>query len=444
MPCQSYWSMLGSSGSDRPIRGQPGRKCVVDPVAIAKVAVDAKPRNRQAPIHLAPIDGLRALAALYVVLHHAWYTLFPIELQGVPSAGMWSFTSQFAYGRFAVSAFITISGFCLMMPVANGDGTLRGGAFAFWKRRVKRILPPYYLAMAFSLVLIWLFIGHKTGTHWDISVPVTWQDILTHLLLIQNLAVTTEYKINHAFWSISIECQIYLVFPALVLFSRRLGTLLTAVVACGGAFLAIEVIPHELGSQISSLVIYSIQTVIDYLGLFALGMLGAAIAFSAQRGLPSLRRYLPWTLLALGGLVAMCLLARHNGEALFVPPYPELDIMDLVVGASTVALLLAAMRPGHTIVGAILGWKPLAKVGTFSYSLYLIHAPLLQVIYQYLVAPLHLSVLASLSVLIALGMPLIVGSAYLFFLVCERPFLNHVSSAKQIAVTSTVTRAQPL
>jgi peptidoglycan/LPS O-acetylase OafA/YrhL len=369
-------------------------------------------------------------------MHHAWYTLFTLELQGMPSPAVWSLTSQFAYGRFAVSAFIVISGFSLSIPVARGNGHLKGGAFAFFMRRAKRILPPYYLAIVFSLLLIWLFIGQKTGTHWDMSIPVTGQDILTHALLIQNFVVATEFKINHAMWSIAVEWQIYFLFPLLVLLSRHLSALLVAALVCIGAFFAIEALPGELSSHLSYPVIYSIQLLIDYLGLFAVGMLGATIAFASHRVFAALRRYVPWTLLAVGGLTAVYILARHNGEELFIPPFPELDKMDLLVGASTTALLLAAVRPGRTLVGAILGWKPLAKVGTFSYSLYLIHAPLLQLIYLRGIAPLHLSRLFSLGMLVALGIPLIVGSAYLFFLVCERPFLNLPAPVKQAEVSA--------
>ena len=63
-------------------------------------------------------------------------------------------------------------------------------------------------------------------------------------------------------------------------------------------------------------------------------------------------------------------------------------------------------------------------VGTFAYSMYLIHAPLLQVLWQTLFVPLHARPLMLLAAYWLVGTPLIVGCAYLFFLAFERPFLN--------------------
>ena len=50
-----------------------------------------------------------------------------------------------------------------------------GGARSFFRRRARRLLPPYYASFGLSLLLIWTVIGTRTGTHWDISVPVDWR-----------------------------------------------------------------------------------------------------------------------------------------------------------------------------------------------------------------------------------------------------------------------------
>lgn len=163
--------------------------------------------------HLGYLDGLRALAAIYVVVFHA---LLQVNFDQQPLNNFARyFLKFFSYGRYPVDLFIVISGFCLMIPIARGDGNLRGGAIHFFKRRAWRILPPYYFAMALSLLLIWLFINQKTGTHWDVSLPVTNKSILTHLILMQD-ALGDYATINHAFWSISVEWRIYFLFPLLV------------------------------------------------------------------------------------------------------------------------------------------------------------------------------------------------------------------------------------
>jgi len=120
----------------------------------------------------------------------------------------------FFYGHFAVNFFIVLSGFCLTIPlVKHNNFNLKGGAIVFYRKRIKRIVIPYYIALAFSMILIMGVIGVQTGRHWDVSLPVTGKDIITHLLLIQDVFSDTMFKINHALWTISVEFRIYLFFP---------------------------------------------------------------------------------------------------------------------------------------------------------------------------------------------------------------------------------------
>lgn len=71
----------------------------------------------------------------------------------------------FQYGHSAVATFIVLSGFSLMLPIArSSEETLKGGMLGYLKRRSLRILPPYYVALGLSLLLIALVPGlHKTG-----------------------------------------------------------------------------------------------------------------------------------------------------------------------------------------------------------------------------------------------------------------------------------------
>jgi len=81
-----------------------------------------------------------------------------------------------------------------MLPVIKHGGILKGGATNFFRKRARRILPPFYLAMGVSLLLISTLIGQKAGTHWDVSIPVTEKGIITHLLLIQDVFTTHPQK----------------------------------------------------------------------------------------------------------------------------------------------------------------------------------------------------------------------------------------------------------
>jgi peptidoglycan/LPS O-acetylase OafA/YrhL len=72
----------------------------------------------------------------------------------------------------------------------------------------------------------------------------------------------------------------------------------------------------------------------------------------------------------------------------------------------------------------LLSAAPLARIGVFSYSLYLVHAPLQQLVWQYALLPLGLGPAATFALLAGVGCPLIIGFAYLFFLVAEQPLLR--------------------
>ena len=169
--------------------------------------------------HLAYLDGLRALAALWVVMHHSWFWVAD-QLHGAVGDVL----GFFIYGRLAVDLFIVLSGFCLTLPVLKNQMMLRGGVVEFLKRRAWRILPPYYCAMAFSLLLIALLIHQKTGTPWDRSLPITTRSVASHLVMLHD-AVGEDYSINGVFWSIAVEWRIYFFFPLLLLVWRQFGAL---------------------------------------------------------------------------------------------------------------------------------------------------------------------------------------------------------------------------
>jgi peptidoglycan/LPS O-acetylase OafA/YrhL len=98
-------------------------------------------------------------------------------------------------------------------------------------------------------------------------------------------------------------------------------------------------------------------------------------------------------------------------------------LLDMPVAFAAFCALVAAAAPGRGFLREALSVKPLVFVGTFSYSLYLIHAPLLQVLWQYVCEPLGMSPEQRFVLLMTLGLALILGASYLFFLMFEAPFM---------------------
>lgn len=143
----------------------------------------AEPRGSR----IAYLDGMRAVAAVYVVLFHA------TSMLGRGSTGLSKILQVlFQFGHEAVAIFIVLSGYCLMLPVARGGlGKLPTSLGTFLARRAFRILPPYYAALGMSLCLLWAIPSLNaggTGGMWDKTLPgLEPFTITTHLLLVHNI-----------------------------------------------------------------------------------------------------------------------------------------------------------------------------------------------------------------------------------------------------------------
>ncbi len=349
--------------------------------------------------HLEFIDGIRALAALFVMVCHAYF-----EPANGYYAGRFMNHLGLTYGHVAVDVFIVVSGFCLMLPVTRRGGHL-GSPTQFFARRARRILPPYYASLALSALFI-LAVAHvPTGTVWDNCLPLTWAQFLAHVFLIHDLPLNLKGgSINYPLWSIAVECQVYLFMPLVVLSLRRMGAAGTLAWT-----IAFGVILHLASAG-------RLDTATPwYLGLFALG------AVAAHQGVQTPRRWWRPVSYILWVLVAAVIVGK--GKQFFDSHF---CFIDTLVGLATALLMGATLGDaagrGNGLTRA-LSWRPLVRVGLFSYSLYLVHAPLLHAVNLLLRHTLHPS--APVTFLLLLGAsPLIVGVAYLFHLLFEKPFMT--------------------
>lgn len=366
------------------------------------------------PIRLAYLDGLRALASGYVVLFHALpgfstpYLTGPLRLV----------KRAFAYGHEAVAIFIVLSGYCLMLPVARKDPIRLGVALGgFVGRRAKRILPPYFAALASTLALLTLFPVLRTpgtGTIWDDSLPgLDAAAISTHLLVIHNWFPAYGYQINGPLWSVASEWQIYFFFPLLLLpLWRRFGVAgaLLAAAALGYAALALFPGPAQVAIP-------------WYLLLFTFGMAAASIGFGPGPSEERLRAQVPWRYLTVALWLA-CVVLSNALPRLWFSLKP---LVDPLVGLATATLLLeltqqaAAGRRGRVL--RLLESRPLVELGHFSYSLYLTHLPVLALGY-FALRQLQVTGPAFIATLTLFGTLASLAVAYAFHRLVERPFMR--------------------
>ncbi|HTK21248.1 MAG TPA: acyltransferase [Mucilaginibacter sp.] len=385
------------------------------------------------------LDSVRAIAALYVVMHHAMLQYYFIKPYNLTTAEQVVF-KVFSDGHLAVDIFIVLSGFSLMLAIIRNNYKLKGGVATFIKRRIIRIVPAYYATIAISLLLTSTLIGVKTSSSWDMSIGVNFPGFLTHLLFFHDCFLLTSPKINYSLWSIAVEFRLYLMFPFIVWLWRKKGALSALLFACITT-VSISILLLISKSYYPDINLFR-SGVSPFIILFTLGMLAADLTFSNNNMAIRFRSFFgrlntPAIVLffVIAGVIYKVIPAEKDYGNPSTNTYNLIVIegKDILFGLISAAfLVLCAIKDILTIkknqVLKFLYWEPLVLTGTFSYSLYLIHPPLLQLLTQYVLADMHLSTLGKTCFLIIVGTPLIVFISYLFFLVFEKPFLANTKT----------------
>jgi peptidoglycan/LPS O-acetylase OafA/YrhL len=344
------------------------------------------------------LDGIRGLAALFVLVHHCFLASFP----GYPRmTGPW-WAGWMIYGHLAVVVFIVLSGFSLAVAPARHGWRLNGmGRYAH--RRAWRILSAYWPALVFSMLMVWAIPQLGDGTPNARSAVV-------YGLLIQD--VVGAPSPNGAFWSIAIEAQLYVLLPLLLVVVRRRGLALML-----------------LAVSVPVLVIGTFGPSVPVIGLFDRFTPQLAVGFAAGvlcAGLATAERWrgLPFLWLAVGAALPPLALIALMGSTWSIEHYFWVDLG--VIPA--IALLLAAIGAGQARrVGGALDVAPLRSLGGFSYSLYLIHGPLVGMVAVLLVGPRVGSGVPTLLATLVIAVPLALVAARLFAAVFDLPFQRHKS-----------------
>ena len=380
-------------------------------MSLLQTPADAShPAIRPGRLDLGYLDGLRAIAALSVVFYHGLHTIW---FDGSHTPPHWA--APLSFGN-VVPAFLVLSGYCLMLPVVRGNGSLRGGAAAFFRKRARRLLPPYYAGLILSLALDFVLIGRKTGGLWDNTLPVTPRGIGLHLLLLHNFSVRDAHTINYALWSLCVEWWVYFLFPVLVLAWNRFGAGRTAAVSIAVSLLLWQASVYQFHHAFA----------FHYIAVFVLGMLACELTYSQRPQLQSLRERFPWRGAAWSAFAV--LLLAISGK---IRHFSSNHVLELLVGLVTFCLLVWMGTRPESLPKRALSHKFLVFLGTFAYSLYLVHAPLLAVIWQSVLVPLRVAPLPAFLLLELVGLPLIVAFAYGFHRVFERPFMSKSSPATE-------------
>lgn len=364
-------------------------------------SLEIPPSNNRS-IRLPYLDGLRGIAAMVVAIYHAYkFTGWTGEVESIPILG-----TVLQFGFLGVPIFIVLSGYVLMLPVAQNEMRLPRGAKRYFRNRARRILPPYYAALALSLLLILCVpaMQQPSGTQWDSKVPVTAADVVSHAFLVHDFSEDWIGKINGPLWSVAVEWHIYFLLPFVLLpLWRRIGGMATTLVALAVTFVLALL---DIGTFAHPWLI----------ALFAVGMLAAQ---QTVRGTSS------WKTVALiGGLGCgvMAVIGVTVGGGVLA--YFALETMvGIALGAFLGGIGPRAVEGRTPRIAGVLSTRPLMFLGLISYSVYLLHSPLLA-LGNFLLLPLDLPVLVHYLLMTGIVLPIAVGLCYLFYLLVERHFLN--------------------
>ncbi|WP_329406191.1 acyltransferase [Streptomyces sp. NBC_00704] len=360
------------------------------------------PARRQVP----GLDGLRGLAALYVVLFHCWLYTFP----GYPDSSAPAWLDVLMFGRLAVVFFLVLSGFSLAISPAFHDWR-SGGVARFLRRRAWRILPPYWAALAISLVISWALVP---ASHFG---PPTGASVLVYGLVAQDMVHAPTP--NGAFWSIGVEAELYVLFPLLLLVRRRFGAVALA------ASVTLPVVALGLAAAHANPVEGENWLAPHLAPVFVAGVAGAAVVAASERV-----RRLPWAWLAVLAAAPVVLIGYTRGSVWTVHHYFWVDL----AVAPAMTMLIAAVATGQpAVLVRLLSTRPVRALGDFSYSLYLIHLPLVMVVIRRVAPRFVAPGMPTFCFTLALALPVSVLAAWLFSRVFEMPFKRNRSWKSMVA-----------
>jgi peptidoglycan/LPS O-acetylase OafA/YrhL len=320
------------------------------------------------------LTGIRALAAMMVLLHHLFAVAGPRIIW--VNIGEFSIKVHFLLtcAWMGANVFFVLSGFLLALPyVARSPApvTFKQSAEFIW-RRIRRVVPAYWFQIACLLAI-------STG----LATWPDWQMVGAHLLFLQNFSERHAYALNGVYWTLPTEFGFYLLLPVLAWAAYRmrrddsrswvvLAMLLVAFSIAWRCIAFLGVADQPVGKRVFAMM--QLPGLVDH---FAIGILLAwGYVRAQQSGRPiSGRLSDALTIFGLAGMVmVMAILELIYEQYWDGHPY-------LFVGYSLTAVCMGAFIVGTAGGGKVsraLFGNPLAVLlGLISYSLYLWHFPVL-------------------------------------------------------------------
>ena len=314
--------------------------------------------------HLVPLDGIRGLAVLIVIVHNAHWIAgesgqFLLKLSGAIAASGW----------LGVQLFFVLSGFLITGILLDAEGKERYFR-SFYTRRALRIFPLYYAVLAL-VFLLGPLVAWSPG--WMEAVR---RNQWFYWLYVANWTEPFGRGIPGLahFWSLAVEEQFYLAWPLIVLLLSRRGL----VALCASLMLVTPFI--RLGLRVGGFPPEAAYmfTVARWDALAA-GALVACLVRSAP-GREWLARW-RWALAVVAGAMLVILAVVHRG--FHQDDLPVQLLGQTLCSVLSAVLIVYAVDQGPAAPRRLQGWlswRGLLVLGKYSYAMYIFHFPIHQLL----------------------------------------------------------------
>ncbi len=279
------------------------------------------------------LDLLRACAVACVFLFHLRCTFGGSEWLG--SLNLW------ALGRVGVLLFFVHTSLVLMLSMERMGGTPGQIAWPFYVRRFFRIYPLSVVCVLAAVVL------HQPSSPWFAYSPVTLGQIISNLLLVQN--VTDHTSILGPLWSLPYEVQMYLLLPWTFLLVARRFRLTTV-----GALVVLAMVAPLVEMRITGN-----AHVFHYAPCFLGGIVAFYVLGSKHPRLPAWL----WPVMITGSIVLFCVIENSRKD----------DARFTAAASWVFCLLFGLLVPCFSEIRSRMVNRVSAAVAKYSYGIYLAH-----------------------------------------------------------------------
>ncbi len=307
----------------------------------------------EARVHLKGLNGLRAIAALAVVLSHTSGGIGTTDLRDVLPVGL---------ATYSVTIFFTLSGFLITYLLFKEKEKQEISIRNFYVRRILRIWPLYFTYLAIALVVI----SFQDRAKLPGSTAY-------YVFFIANILTVTYNHLPHLshYWTLGVEEQFYVFWPWIV---KRSNNVLKGLIIFTIAFYVLKLFARLLYEEGNIYPLHFLST--TRFGCMSMGGIAALLCIQRHRLFFMLTTHKFTEIACWLGIVAIAF------NKYFIFPFVNHEIVAIV----TICIIVNLSFNKKAIID--LENRVFDLLGRISFGMYIIH-PLVILCFQLLSARLH-------------------------------------------------------